>query len=69
MSNIDASMVITAAQTKAEESHHAAVKLLLETDWYVLRSAETGKKVPKKVTIARASARQAISDTLTKRRT
>ena len=54
------------AREAAEAQHRAndeARAYLRETDWYVIRQADTGEPVPKKVRDKRREARNAIRDT------
>ena len=44
------------------EINAKARKYLRETDWYVVRFAETAEPVPKEITDARAEARMAIKE-------
>lgn len=68
--NIDFSQAVTAEMQLARQdeamrnSRRAEdVRLLQDTDWYVVRLLETGKAIPEEITRQRAEARERI-DTL-----
>ena len=55
-----------AADAEAAEqvrAANAARRFLAETDWMVIRAAETGKPIPQDVVEARALARKTASET------
>lgn len=45
---------------KRLDESEKALKYLAETDWYVVRFAETGKPIPEDILAARAAAREKI---------
>ena len=45
---------------KRLEESEKALKYLAETDWYVVRFAETGEPIPEDILAARAAAREKI---------
>ncbi len=57
MYSIDMSKMRQAASIDLERRKQEAAKLLLDTDWYVVRAYETGQPVPEEVTASRAAAR------------
>lgn len=65
--NIDFSQVVTAETQRAQQdealrnSQRAeCVRLLQDTDWYVVRQLETGKAVPEDIARQRAEARRRV---------
>lgn len=68
MMTIDWEQVITAEDKAAAEKAQAqermrakARRYLTETDWYVIRAADTGTPIPEPVRVARAAARALLS--------
>ncbi len=57
MSNVDLSKVIPLGAREAAIATAQARSYLAETDWYVVRAAETGAPVPEEILAARATAR------------
>ena len=64
---IDLALLITAedkaaiaAEALAEKTRAEALQTLADTDWYVVRQAETGKEIPQEIRDKRAAARAVL---------
>lgn len=58
---IDWSKARTPESVARENAREAARRYLAETDWMVVRAAETGKPVPAEVQAQRTAAREALN--------
>lgn len=49
------------AEARDQEARNAEARAYLaDTDWYVVRQAETGEVIPEDISLARAKAREAV---------
>jgi hypothetical protein len=56
-----AELATEARQAELDAAAASARAYLADTDWLVVREAETGKPVPDEIKVARAKAREAIN--------
>jgi hypothetical protein len=61
MSPIDFSQARPVVSPEMLEARDTAQRLLQQTDWYVIREMETGRRVPEDIARARAEARLILS--------
>jgi len=50
----------TQADFDLEKEKNEAIKYLQETDWYVARTVDTGKEIPKEIIEKRIAAREIL---------
>jgi hypothetical protein len=62
MPNIDFNRAISASRAASEDARAEAARVLAETDWIVIRTAETGVPLPQHIASLRKQARQTLSN-------